>query len=280
MEATEPTVTLLEEAEPYANVRVAPGIGMLVLHAPRIAALVKPGQFVHLRMGELGKQILRRPFSVLEVDENGALWILYQAVGEGTRWLYERASKAVDENVAEPLERFPLGKMDAIGPVGRGWQVPQDAKRILLVAGGVGLAPLQMLAAACARRGLHTEVVLGAQRAETLLSTKTFVESVTRDNLHICTDDGSAGRKGFTTELARELLEQRDFDYIATCGPEPMQRTVAALAAEKGIACEVSLERRMACGVGACLSCVVNTTAGNKRACVDGPVFDAQEVIW
>jgi dihydroorotate dehydrogenase electron transfer subunit len=270
---------LLEEVEPYGNAEVAPGIALLILHAPRIAARVKPGQFIHLRVGGLDKQILRRPFSVLDVyPRDGVIWILYQVAGAGTRWLY---SQAINEITVEPLDWSSLGRLDAIGPLGRGWCVPEDARRVLLVAGGVGAAPLHMFAAECVRRGLHTEVVLGAQRAELLQCAKSFAESVTeRRNLHICTDDGSEGRQGLTTDVVRELLEHERFDYIATCGPEPMQRAVARLAAESGVACEVSLERRMACGVGACLSCVVETTAGSKRACIDGPVFDAREVVW
>jgi dihydroorotate dehydrogenase electron transfer subunit len=217
----------------------------------------------------------------LDADRTeGIIWILYQAVGEGTRWLYARVQKPLDEKTVERLDPLAWGKLDAIGPLGQGWSVPQDARRVLLVAGGIGLAPLQMLAAECAQRALHIEVALGAQRAEMLLCTKPFIESVTEENLHVVTDDGSLGRKGFVTDVARELLQHDAFDYVATCGPEPMQRIVAELAAAAGVPCEVSLERRMACGVGACLSCAVNTTRGSKRACVDGPVFDAREVLW
>jgi dihydroorotate dehydrogenase electron transfer subunit len=136
------------------------------------------------------------------------------------------------------------------------------------------------LAAQCRERGIHTEVVLGAQRAEMLLARDSLIAYVGETGLHSSTDDGSAGRKGLSCDLMRELLEAEDFDYIATCGPEPMQRRVVELAAAAGIACEVSLERRMACGIGACLSCAVTTRAGTRRACVDGPVFDAEELLW
>jgi dihydroorotate dehydrogenase electron transfer subunit len=259
---TEAPLSVLEPCVVLANEPVARDLWHVVLEAPVVAARLEAGQFVHLRLPAFEAHILRRPFSVFELDaERGTLGIAYQVVGEGTRYLAGLESGAA---------------LDLIGPLGRGWRVPETARRVLLVAGGVGLAPLNMLLAPLAKR-CQVHLIAGAQSAERLMPLEGLDGRI---ELTVTTDDGTAGHKGFTTDVARELLAQRDFDYIATCGPEPMQRTVAALAREAGVACEVSLERRMACGVGACLSCVVATTAGNKRVCVDGPVFDSQEVIW
>jgi len=256
---------LLEECLVLENSAVAQGVLKSRLRAPRIAGCVQPGQFVHLRLPGLEAHILRRPFSVFSTNAGeGVFEVVYQVVGQGTGYL-------------ATVERG--ARLDAIGPVGRTWQPPKDARKALLVAGGLGAAPLYMLAASFSDK-TEVHLVMGAQSAGMLVCRVPFLTYVREDRLHITTDDGSAGRKGLTTQIAQELLEQGGFDYVATCGPEPMQRIIATLAARHNVACEVSLERRMACGVGACLSCVVRTTGGQRRACVDGPIFNAQEVQW
>jgi len=244
---------------------MAQTIAKIRLSAPYIAQNTRPGQFVHLRLPGLEAHILRRPFSVYAADaRNGEIQLLYQTVGLGT----------------EHLSTLPNGThVDLIGPIGRGWQPPRDAKRVLLVGGGLGVAPLYSLASTFTTE-TEVHLVMGAQSADRLICWKPFSTYITEPCLHITTDDGSAGQHCFTTKAVKDLLEIGAFDYIATCGPEPMQKSVAALAAEHQTFCEISLERRMACGIGACLSCVVNTTSGLQRACVDGPVFNAQEVIW
>lgn len=164
-----------------------------------------------------------------------------------------------------------------IGPIGRGWEPPVELGKALLVSGGLGAAPLSMLAHELRGRGVQVDIVMGAPTSDRL---------VCRDRLTVCgtvqvaTDDGSDGLQGFCTELSASAFDTAAYDYIATCGPQPMQAIVARQAYEAGVRCEVSLERLMACGVGACLSCVVETVSGSRRACVDGPVFDAREVVW
>lgn len=247
------------------NVLMAQGIAKIRLTAPYIAENCKPGQFVHLRLPNLEAHILRRPFSVYTADaRNGEIQLLYQTVGSGTEYM-----TTLEEGT----------QVDIIGPIGRGWQPPSDAQRVLLVGGGLGVAPLYMLAAIFSA-DVEVHVVMGAQSADRLICRKPFSAHIKEQCLHITTDDGSAGERCFTTKVVKDLLDTGAFDYIATCGPEPMQRAVAALAAERTIPCEVSLERRMACGIGACLSCRVDTVTGVRRACVDGPVFVAREVIW
>lgn len=252
----------VERVTVLRNERVAEGVGLLVLEAPRAAVAVAPGQFVHLRIAEGADFILRRPFSVYRAGA-GRIEILYQVVGRGTRVLAEAAPGAV---------------MDLIGPLGRGWWVPDSAAHALVVAGGLGAAPMGMLVEELARRGVAVTLAHGAPTADRLLARELFEATCRRTE--VATDDGSAGACGFVTELTEGLIAADRPDVVYVCGPEPMQRIVAAQAAAAGVPCQVSLERLMACGVGACLSCVVSTVQGRKRACVDGPVFDAAEVLW
>ncbi|MDR3686752.1 MAG: dihydroorotate dehydrogenase electron transfer subunit [Coriobacteriia bacterium] len=252
----------IEPVTVVANDRVAEGVGMVVLHAPRTAAAIEPGQFVHLRVTTGADIILRRPFSVHRT-QGERLEILYQILGAGTLRLAETPVGAV---------------MDVVGPLGHGWDVPQGTMHALLVAGGLGAAPLGMLAEQLARRGIASAVALGAPTARRLVARELF-ERVAR-RVEIATDDGSAGARGLVTGPVARLFAEEHFDIVYTCGPEPMQRLIATMAADAGVACQVSLERLMGCGIGACLSCVVTTTEGLKRACVDGPVFPAEEVVW
>jgi dihydroorotate dehydrogenase electron transfer subunit len=256
------THPLLERVEVVANERVAPGVGLIALSAPRIAAAVRPGQFVHLRISTGADFILRRPFSVHRAYGDH-IELLYQVLGRGTRELADRAHGDV---------------MDAIGPLGTGWNVPDGAAHVLLVAGGLGAAPLGMLAEQLAARGVAVSVAMGAPTAERLVARGVF-ERVARQ-VTLATDDGSAGERGFVTGISERLISDGRPSLVCACGPEVMSRSVAAQAEAAGVPCQVSLERLMACGIGACLSCVVTTVRGRKRACVDGPVFDAREVVW
>jgi dihydroorotate dehydrogenase electron transfer subunit len=256
------THPLLERVEVLANERVAHGVGLLALHAPRVATAVEPGQFVHLRIATGVDFLLRRPFSVHRASGD-TIEILYQVLGRGTLDLASRIRGDV---------------MDAIGPLGTGWDVPERVAHVLLVAGGLGAAPLGMLAERLAARGVAVSVAQGAPTAERLVARDLFASVARR--VEVATDDGSAGERGFVTVVSGRLLKTDRPDLVCVCGPEVMARAVAAQAAGADVPCRVSLERLMACGIGACLSCVVTTTHGRKRACVDGPVFDAGEVCW
>ncbi|MDR1083228.1 MAG: dihydroorotate dehydrogenase electron transfer subunit [Coriobacteriales bacterium] len=263
----------LEAVVVRKNDEIAPDISCVLLEAPRVAQCLEPGQFVHLLLPTFDAHILRRPFSVFATDAAGGLIeIVYQRLGEGTRFLAE-------------LQRG--ASLDLIGPLGQGWRAGANTRNALLVAGGIGIAPLNMLAAQLLTSA-RVCLITGAQSAERIVSLRlpSSVASATtktgesRLTVITTTDDGSTGIKGLVTDVTGELLAQQDFDYLATCGPEPMQRIVAAHALAAGVTCEVSLERRMACGIGACLSCAVLTRDGTRRACVDGPVFNAEEVLW
>lgn len=254
-----------EKARILSNDPVGPNLYIMKLESPRIAAGLAGGQFVHMRVPGMEGHILRRPFSVLETQpREGTLEILYQDLGFGSHRMTELAAGQ---------------EVDQIGPVGHGWQEPPECGRALLVGGGVGAAPLFMQAKKLVAQGVQVEVVLGAQTEAALVLRGRYAALLGRD-AHLATDDGSLGFHGFCTQPASDLLDAGGFDYAACCGPEPLMRAVAHLAHEHGVPCQVSMERRMACGIGACLSCVVDTHEGKRRACVDGPVFDAEEVLW
>lgn len=253
---------LLERATVVANDRIAEGVGLIAIEAPRVSAAIAPGQFVHLRITRGADFILRRPFSVHRAYDH-RLELLYQVLGRGTRDL------ATKERGDE---------LDLIGPLGTGWRLGDGIRHALVVAGGLGAAPMGMLVEQLAERGVAVTVAQGAPTAERLLARELFEQQARR--VLVATDDGSAGERGFVTTLVEGVFATDRPDVVYTCGPEPMERIVAAQAAVAGVACQVSLERLMACGVGACLSCVVATTEGQKRACVDGPVFDAERVLW
>lgn len=253
-----------ETATIAANKQLAAGIYMVELEAPEIASRARPGQFVHMQVPGMEGHILRRPFSLCGWGD-GRVRIMYQVVGYGTGRLAELESGT---------------EASLMGPIGRGWNPPEGTRHAVLVCGGMGAAPQMMLAGQLARMGARVDCLLGATSAERLVG----VDELRSQGafVYISTDDGSVGYHGFCTDLIAE--NARDADYISVCGPEPMEkaavRAIHALGPSESRTCEVSLERRMACGIGACLSCVVDTVSGRKRACVDGPVFEVGEVVW
>lgn len=280
-----------ERVRILSNECVGPNLYLMTLLSPSIARAIAPGQFVHMRIPGMEGHILRRPFSVYAADaQAGTLDVLYQSVGFGTAHLASVAPDAAGAGgEGEAPATAPAAEL--IGPVGRTWQPPAGAKRALLVGGGVGAAPLFMLCESLVAAGVRTSVVLGAQTQAALTCRERYEQLLARGADAGCTgpacatDDGSFGRAGFCTPLVQEALdaaaaEGDPFDYLAVCGPEPLMRIVAGMAQAAGVFCELSMERRMACGVGACLSCVVDTVDGKQRSCVDGPVFEARKVVW
>ena len=236
----------------------------LTLHCPRIAAAAKPGQFVMVRAGATLDPLLRRPFSIHKVSAGGSLAILFKVIGKGTRLLATAA---------------PGDELEVLGPLGRGF-VPDPAGPHCLIGGGMGIAPLYFLAQhLLAAGGSHANppVLLGAQtQAELLLLAQEFSEL--GYPVLTATDDGSLGHQGFVTDLLDRLLTEVRQVYV--CGPMPMMRTVAAKCQNAGVACQVSLETHMACGLGACLGCAFPVSGGYRHVCKDGPVFPAAEVLW
>ncbi|MGN1262567.1 MAG: dihydroorotate dehydrogenase electron transfer subunit [Prevotella sp.] len=224
---------------------------------------MQPGQFVEVRVDNTSETFLRRPISINFVDrEANELWLLVAVVGDGTRHI---ASVPVG------------GKLNCVLPLGNGFTMPSTSnERVLLVGGGVGVAPLLYMGAEMRKTGCVPSFLLGARSASDLLLLEQFEKY---GRVFITTEDGSAGEKGFVTAHS-VLSEESKFGMIATCGPKPMMQAVARYAASEGISCEVSLENMMACGVGACLCCVEKTVEGNLCVCKDGPVFNIKKLLW
>jgi dihydroorotate dehydrogenase electron transfer subunit len=182
--------------------------------------------------------------------------------GEGTRWLADRKMGDV---------------LDVLGPLGRGFDVSGD--RILVAGGGIGVPPLLF----AAKRAKETHAVLGFRTARAVIMPGDFNECCSA--VQITTDDGSIGRPGFVDGTVRAKLEAVSFDRVLACGPKPMLKAVARVCSEMGVPLQVSLEERMACGVGACLGCACKTKGADgyehyRHVCSDGPVFNAEEVVW
>lgn len=259
-----PSSARMHDFEVISNEKIADGIFSLVISAPKLAAAIQPGQFVNVAVPGNAMDLLRIPLSYAQADaEAGTVEIWYAVVGDGTRRM--SAWK-------------PGFTSDLLGPGGHGWTVPDGCRRALLVAGGIGAPPLLALAEVFERRHIDFDVLLGAATDSKLIDEHRFVD-LCADTLRIATDDGTAGTHGFVTDLVAETLAKHEYDYIATCGPAPMMKKVAEMAAQAGIYCEASLERMMSCGFGACNTCNVETVDGMKGACMCGPVFDATKVV-
>lgn len=249
---------IVRDAKVLAQQELASHVFFLVVEAPEIARQAKAGQFVQLRILS-GDFTLRRPVGVAAIDpRKGSVAFIYRVVGRGTKAL---------------SALMPGEMVNVLGPLGHGFAMKYQ--RPLIVGGGMGLSPLLYYADAMKGRA---DVLMGGKTADELFWTKLF-DDLTQQ-MFLTTDDGSMGTKGFTTTALPEILETGDYDVVVTCGPEIMMRGVATIAKEHGLPCEVSLEKRMACGLGACLSCSIDTTDGQrKKVCKDGPVFPAEEVF-
>lgn len=214
------------------------------------------GQFVELRIPTSGA-LLNRPISVFDCHD-GVLELLVKVVGTSTTAL---------------AQCRPGDALQAVAPLGRPFSM--EGRRPLLLGGGVGIAPMYCLAKAYAARGIRAQLVYGERTTPPAALLDHLAEVA---DLHLCTDDGSAGFHGLVT--AHPICSEGGFDIVQTCGPLPMMRAVASMAAAAGVECEVSLENKMACGLGACLCCVEDTTTGRRCVCSDGPVFNTKELTW
>lgn len=221
-----------------------------------------PGQFVEVRAEHTAATFLRRPISINFVDrENNELWLLVAVVGDGTRSI---TSVKVGD------------KLNCVLPLGNGFTMPaSSSEHILLVGGGVGVAPLLYMGAEMKRMGCEPTFLLGARKAGDLLLLDEFEKY---GRVFVTTEDGSEGEKGFVTN--HSILSAERFDRISTCGPKPMMMAVARFAYKADTECEASLENMMACGLGACLCCVEKTIEGNLCVCKDGPVFNIKKLLW
>lgn len=221
-----------------------------------------PGQFVEIRVDGSPTTFLRRPISINFVDyQKNELWLLVAAIGDGTR----------------VLARLKAGDtLNCMLPLGNSFTLPENKEaKVLLVGGGVGVAPLLYFGKVLSDNGIRPVFLLGARSAKDLLQLDEFSKY---GEVCVTTEDGSAGEKGFVTN--HSVLQRVKFDQISVCGPKPMMVAVARYANAEGVFCEVSLENKMACGVGACLCCVEGTKKGNLCVCKDGPVFNINDLSW
>jgi dihydroorotate dehydrogenase electron transfer subunit len=268
------------KAEVVRNKRVKGNRVRCLLAASLLARQAEPGQFVNIKVTDSDQPLLRRPLSI------------HRANGKTIEVLYEIVGKAT-----EILSHKKQGEyLDIIGPLGNGFNYKlkvmpcsmRDKDRItkIIVAGGMGVAPLLFLAEKLVV-GLRSSavgkniVLLGARTGSQIICEKEFIDL--GYSVKIATDDGSKGFKGKVTELLKnflEVTEGRQQAIVYACGPRLMLREISRMSNQYRFYSEVSLEEHMACGIGACLGCVVNTTGGYKRVCKEGPVFNADEIIW
>ena len=235
----------------------------LILRAPEIALTAKPGQFLELKVSsdDSFDPLLRRPISIYSIDSTkGCIGLVYRVVGRGTKLLSQYQSGDV---------------IDVIGPIGNGFSIPDDAKKILLVAGGIGMPPLYAIAQHY--KGREFLLYYGARSKDEVIMKDDWKRLGIK--VKVATDDGSLGFSGRVTDLLK-TEELFGVDLCCACGPRPMLVALKDYLQEHDIPGLVSLEEKMACGVGACLGCVCKTHQGYRRVCVDGPVFPAGEVIW
>lgn len=247
----------LESSVPLGN-----NYGLLTLRAEGPIPEVIAGQFAQVRIDRSKTTFLRRPISICSASPSeGVVELLVRRAGAGT----------------DALLRTPVGELvNLMLPLGRGFMLPAAGaeSKVLLVGGGVGVAPMYALGVRLKSLGYAPEFLLGARTAAELLLRDRFEKLGT---VHVTTDDGSAGTRGVVTAHA---CMTRPVDMVYCCGPKPMMVAVAKAAARMGAQCEVSLENMMACGLGACLCCVEKTVKGNVCVCTEGPVFNINQLTW
>ncbi|HUG30628.1 MAG TPA: dihydroorotate dehydrogenase electron transfer subunit [Candidatus Limnocylindria bacterium] len=280
----------LEGAELLESREILPGQWLQAYHAPELVAGARAGQFVHVRTGDYSGLVLRRPFSFNTIDHaTGTLTIHFRTIGRGTEWF---------------TRLRPGDRVDMLGPLGRPFEVDSRTQHVLLVAGGLGIAGVRALADEAIRDGRQVTLLFGGAGARDVYPSSLLPDEV---EYVVATDDGSVGHRGFVTELIPQYEAWADQAFA--CGPLPMLKTLASLASSRrgrlGVAnlgrkrgggkpipagsaqarrkafLQVSMEQNMGCAVGACLGCVVLSTAGApQRVCREGPVFGSEELDW
>lgn len=229
----------------------------LTVHSRALCHLAQPGQFLHVRCGE---KTLRRPISIHDV-EGDEITMIYEVKGDGTRWLSQR-------KIGDTL--------DILGPLGNGF--PAVDGPILVVGGGIGVPPMYLTA----KRNHRADAVLGFRSGDKTLLLEQF-GAVCGETM-VMTDDGSLGTKGFVAQGVAAMLEKKKYAAVMACGPKIMLKTTYEAAQRAGVPCYVSMEKRMGCGIGACLVCAVKIRKNGEEVmghvCKDGPVFAGEDVVW
>lgn len=263
---------LQETATILWNRRVNPHYCRMGLSCLNHYQAARPGQFVTLRLPEETSPLLRRPFSIHRLIQQGktvsGIEVLYKIVGEFTEKLSHASEGAM---------------VDLLGPLGHGFSIDPSRRKVLLIAGGIGVAPLLFLADALADAGINmkeTAICIGGRATNDILCKTDFMSHGMK--IHVTTEDDSQGEKGLVLLPAARMLKTDPPEMIYACGPMPLLKAVAAMASLQHIPCEISIETIMACGLAACLGCAVKTADsgdGYRHACKDGPVFDATTII-
>ena len=236
-----------------SNRGVMPDTCLMWLECPGISQEARPGQFVMVRCGE--ETVLRRPLSVHQTAGD-RFALLFVVIGKGTQWL---------------AARQPGDEIDILGPLGNGFTVHPDSRNLLLVAGGMGIAPLMLLADGAVAEGRDVTMLYGTANDDRY-------PVPARVTVVAATEDGSVGHRGLVTELIPQYLDATD--QVFACGPLPMYKAMAQMPELKNKPVQVSLEMRMGCGMGTCYACTIRTRQGLKQVCKDGPVFELNDIIW
>ncbi len=251
----------VEDLTVTGNKRLGESFFVIKVSSSESLPEIKPGQFVQALVPDSPSTFLRRPMSVHDVDYSlNTISLLVQIAGQGT----------------EHLSRLlPGEKLNLIYPLGNSFTMPGKGEKVLLTGGGCGMAPLLYLGRMIAESGIQPHFALGFRNRSRILDYDEFLKL---GPVHLSTEDGSEGHRGFVTDIP--ALREGDWDRVYCCGPEPMMKSVARVCRERNIFCEVSLENLMACGMGICLCCIVPTTSGNLCSCTDGPVFNINDLKW
>ncbi len=247
-------------ASVISNNEVMPGVNLIWLESPQIASAAQPGQFVMVRCGEGFEHPLHRPLSIHQLADGTKLAFLFNVVGKGTHWL---AQCQVGNNI------------DLLGPLGNSYSIHPESHNLLLLAGGIGIAPLCFLTQAALNQGCSVRLLLGASTANQLYPGRFLPPEA---ELIITTEDGTAGKKGMITDLLPDFVDWAD--QIFACGPLPMYKAMVQMPELKDKPVQASLEVRMGCGRGVCYSCTLKTRGGLKQVCQDGPVFNLDDILW
>ncbi|MCK5595314.1 dihydroorotate dehydrogenase electron transfer subunit [bacterium] len=248
------------------NKKISAGCYRITFESRKIACMAKPGQFLHIKCSDTYDPLLRRPISIHSV-ENNVIEILYKVVGRGTGLLSEKSCG---------------DSIDVMGPLGNGFDYQSLVTCHLspiLVGGGIGIAPLYFLARKLVEKYSNVTVLIGADAKHNILCVDKLKKLGCR--VKVSTNDGSTGINGTVVNLLKKELSPENVKLkIFACGPIPMLKQINRLVSVYNVSSQVSLEKRMACGIGACMGCIIKVKNGYKRVCKDGPVFDIKEVIW
>ena len=252
-----------------SNQTVAENHYLLRCPCPEIATNARPGQFIHLLIPQDSGLLLRRPFTIYTVEDD-EITMLYQRIGEGTTIL-----SSLKEG--DPIR--------VLGPLGNTFEIPPTSNPAIIVGGGAGIASLMLLASTLRGTDVHTLGLVGSMNQARLLSVEDL--KTIGVETHIATDDGSVGHHGFVTELLMHILETYKLQnpIIYACGPDGMLRAVTKIALDYRVPAQLAMENRMGCALGVCLGCVckIQMPGGGfeyQRVCTEGPVFNAEDIIW